>query len=95
MDETTDVSVLDTFGLDYVKLLGAGVTDSAWQSAATDIARTGFPLKCELLTKSSGDIYAQDEAVLVRPDGLVAASWPVVSFVDATPKERLAAVLPR
>ena len=93
MDEANDASVLDTFGLDYVLLLAPGVTGSAWQSAATDIATTGFPLKCELLTKSSGDIYAQDEAVLVRPDGIVAASWSASLSAEATPQECLAAVL--
>ena len=95
MDEATDISVLDTFGLDYVLLLGAGVTDSAWPSAATDIASTGFPLKCELLTKSSGDIYPQDEAALVRPDDIVAASWSASLAAEATPQECAAAVLPR
>ncbi len=75
LDDAAHTSVLDLFGSEYVLLTGA---DSGGRIAAVErLADSGFPIRAEALPTSAfdGGLYREDEDVLVRPDGIVAARF--------------------
>ena len=72
LDPHRKVSTLDWFGTDYVVMLCQGEHDG-WQSAVNGYRDRGFPIRIEQMRHAANTPYAESEAVLVRPDGVVAA----------------------
>ena len=61
--------MLDEFGRDYVLLVGNDATAAeTWSHPA--VRQVATPMSAP---------YDQDDAVLVRPDGVVAGRWPADS----------------
>ena len=76
LDAARTTSTLDLFGDGFVLLTGDRTT---WGSAAASARTTGVPLRLEDRDPTAwAGIYGihPDGAVLVRPDGYVAARWP-------------------
>ena len=71
LDAQRRVSTLDWFGTDYVVMLGQDRPD--WQTAVDAVRSRGFPIRIERMRHAANTPYARSEAVLVRPDGVVAA----------------------
>ena len=83
LDDAKAHSTLDLFGRELVLL--TPVPDR-WQAAAYRTLVSGIPLRLRPLpTTDTRQVYgvAQSGAVLVRPDGYVAARWPAAP--DAIP----------
>jgi len=81
-DDARTASTLDLFGDDFVLLTGDGRT---WRSAA--IATAGAPIRLEDHDPATwAQLYGVDPhgAVLVRPDGYVAARWPTAPAQPGT-----------
>ena len=75
LDSAHKRSTLDWFNTHYVVVLGSGAGEASWMEAVSKVAGSGFPIRTERLPESDAAPYAQDEIVLVRPDGIVAAHW--------------------
>ena len=75
LDSTHKRSSLDWFNTDYVLILGSDAGKASWTDATSKLARSGFPIRTERLPAGDVAPYSQDEIVLVRPDGIVAAHW--------------------
>ena len=75
LDSAHKRSTLDWFNTHYVVILGGGVDEASWMEAVSKLAGSGFPIRTERLPEGDAAPYAQDEIVLVRPDGIVAAHW--------------------
>jgi putative polyketide hydroxylase len=76
LDAARTTSTLDLFGDGFVLLTGDRTT---WGSAAASARTTGVPLRLEDRDPTAwAGLYGihPDGAVLVRPDGYVAARWP-------------------
>ena len=76
LDAARTTSTLDLFGGGFVLLTG---DRTAWGSAAASARTTGVPLRVEERDPTTwAGLYGirPDGAVLVRPDGYVAARWP-------------------
>jgi putative polyketide hydroxylase len=76
-----DSSVLDLFGDGFVLL--AGPDGAAWANAAKSVAdELDVPIRAHVLPGEVAELWerrygaTRDGAVLVRPDGFVAARWP-------------------
>ncbi len=76
LDDERTLSTLDWFNTDYVAILGRDVKEAAWSQAVADLSARGFPIRIECLPDAEVAPYTQDEIVLVRPDGIIAAHWP-------------------
>ncbi len=72
LDPHRTISTLDWFGTDYVVMLCQGDHDG-WQAAVDDYRNRNFPIRIEHMRHATNTPYADSEAVLVRPDGVVAA----------------------
>ena len=95
LDPQQTVSTLDWFGTDYVVM----VCDRAYGSRLADLQiaveryrRDGFPIRVERLRHTANTPYAHSEAVMVRPDGVVAAH--TMPAEQQTPAELLQRYLP-
>lgn len=75
LDSAHERSSLDWFNTDYVVIPGGGVDEAPWREAASKLAGGGFPIRTERLPGDDVAPWSQDEIVLVRPDGIVAAHW--------------------
>ena len=75
LDSAHERSSLDWFNTDYVVIPGGGVDEAPWTGAASKLAGSGFPIRTERLPGDDVAPWSQDEIVLVRPDGIVAAHW--------------------
>ncbi len=75
LDSAHERSSLDWFNTDYVVISGGGVDEAPWTEAASKLAGSGFPIRTERLPGDDVAPWSQDEIVLVRPDGIVAAHW--------------------
>ncbi len=94
LDPHRSVSTLDWFGTDYVVMLCQGERADwrAWE-AAVDACRTrGFPIRIEPMRHGANTPYAESEAVVVRPDGVVAAHTTAAD--PRSPQEVLERYLP-
>lgn len=76
LDSAHRGSTLDWFTTDYVTVLGSAVDEAPWARAVSKLAGNGLPIRTERLPEGDVAPWSQDEAVLVRPDGIVAAHWP-------------------
>ena len=77
LDTSRTTSMLDLFTSGFVLLTSA---PTAWQAAVTAAARSGVPVRLEdPRVQGWTDAYGVGSggAVLVRPDGYVAARWPL------------------
>ena len=72
LDPHRTVSTLDWFGNDYVVMLCQG-EHPGWQSAVDHYRSRGFPIRVEQMRHAVNTPYAESEAVVVRPDGVIAA----------------------
>lgn len=72
LDEGGDRSVLDCFGKDFIVLAGPHA-DPMIQRSVDELARAGVPIRAEEMASSTGDLYPEHQAFVVRPDGIVAA----------------------
>ena len=43
------------------------------QRSVDELARAGVPIRAEEMASSTGDLYPEHQAFVVRPDGIVAA----------------------
>lgn len=75
LDSVNRASTLDWFNTDYVLVMGSDVDGACWADAVSKFAARGFPIRTERLPAGNAAPYSQDELVLVRPDGIVAAHW--------------------
>ncbi len=95
LDESWTRSVLDWNGLGYTAVLGAHVDPAPWRDAADAIARSGFPIRTELLPEvEAASPYDNGEVVLMRPDGIVADHWEASGVGAGEEAERLRRMLP-
>ncbi len=94
LDDEETRSILDAFGTDYVVVLREGPDEAAWVDAVRPIQDRGFPLRIERCASSrlDGTPYEPEQAVLVRPDLIVAGH--VRRGEAADPGAFLAGVLP-
>ena len=92
LDPHRQVSTLDWFGTDYVVMLCQGEHDG-WQSAVNSYRDRGFPIRIEQMRHSANTPYAESEAVVVRPDGVVAAHTTATD--PRSPADILQQYLPR
>lgn len=76
LDAARTRSTLDLFGTGFVV---CAPDPAGWDAGVRHAAAAGIPLRCAPLPRDAADAYGIDEggAVLVRPDGYVAARWPV------------------
>ena len=82
-------SVCDWFGTTHVLLAGVGVTHQPWQNAVDQFAHD-YPLVYRAMPQHDAQgIYADDELVLVRPDGVIADHWRAGDFDDEAAVKRL------
>ncbi|MGI9613712.1 MAG: hypothetical protein ACR2QO_12430, partial [Acidimicrobiales bacterium] len=83
VDEAETVSVLDWYGSGYVALLGPDCSHDDWAQALKERRGGGFPLEVRQLPADLDvEPYARNEAVLVRPDGIIADHWPAEGSPD-------------
>ena len=83
------LSVCDWFGTTHVLLAGVGVTHQPWQNAVDQFAHD-YPLVYRAMPQHDPQgIYADDELVLVRPDGVIADHWRAGDFDDEEAVKRL------
>ncbi|MDE2747309.1 MAG: FAD-dependent monooxygenase [Chloroflexota bacterium] len=75
LDPHRTVSTLDWFGADYVVMLCPGdqAVQADWRSAVDARRARGFPIRVEPMRHAANTPYADSQAVVVRPDGVVAA----------------------
>ncbi len=94
LDEERRRSILDLFGTGYVVVLAEGADATAWSEAVGALQRGGFPARIERLEGAQlrGTPYEGEEAVVVRPDLVVAAH--VAAGEAAIPSALLGAILP-
>ena len=66
--------MLDLFGTEYVVLVTHAAAESGWADAVGELRRRGFPLRIERCHASqlAGTPYADEQAVVVRPDSVAA-----------------------
>ena len=76
LDSAHESSTLDWFTTDYMAALGSDVDEASWSDAVSKLAGSGFAIRTERLPEGDVAPWSQDEVVLVRPDGIVAAHWP-------------------
>ena len=91
LDSAHKTSTLDWFNTGYVAVLGSDVDEAPWAGAVSKLAASGFPIRTERLPAGDVAPWSQDEIVLVRPDGIVAAHW--LSHA-AAPLRLLSGILP-
>ena len=73
VDEQQRHSLLDEFGWEYLVVRG-GPAAPELGAQVEHLADSGFPIRrIDLPTDAGADLYATDETVVVRPDGVVAA----------------------
>ena len=78
LDQGQHRSIIDLFGADFVVV--AGRPSTAVDAALAELNGQGLPVRAETLPDhavADESLYSADEALLVRPDGFVAARWPV------------------
>ncbi|MCY3557169.1 MAG: FAD-dependent monooxygenase [Chloroflexi bacterium] len=94
LDPQRTLSTLDWFGTDYVVMIcGADEAEgAAWRSSVDDYRARGFPIRIEQMLHATNTPYAESEAVMVRPDGVVAAH--TVRGDSRSPSELLDRYLP-
>jgi 2-polyprenyl-6-methoxyphenol hydroxylase-like FAD-dependent oxidoreductase len=85
VDSAQTTSVLDWFGRSYVLLLGPHCSRPAWSAALATLPPDTVPLTLQQLpdTQSTGP-YRPNEAVLVRPDGIIAQRQATADGADAS-----------
>ena len=83
VDEEETESVIDWYGEGYVLVLGSGCALEAWNRALAERPAGGVPLMVRQLPAAAPpEPYAREEAVLVRPDGIIADHWPAAGDPD-------------
>lgn len=76
VDTAETVSVLDWYGSGYVVLLGPHCPLDNWAEALERSSDGGVPVELhQLPAECDSEPYAQDEVVLIRPDGIIADHW--------------------
>lgn len=87
-------STLDWFGADYVVMLCPSdqAVQADWRSAVDACRARGFPIRIEPMRHAANTPYADSQAVVVRPDGVVAAH--TTASDPRTPAEILDRYLP-
>ena len=89
LDTEKTLSVCDWLGTTHVLLAGVGVTHLPWQNGVDQLAND-CPLVYRAMPQHDAQgIYADDELVLVRPDGVIADHWCADNFDDEAAVERL------
>ncbi|BFM15725.1 FAD-dependent monooxygenase [Maricurvus nonylphenolicus] len=91
IDEAANKSIYDWFGFDYVLALGEGANEAEWVEAVEAIRAQGFPIRIEHLPNQQYTPLDHEQAILIRPDRIVAAHW---KKVEEAPKDLLARYLP-
>ncbi len=91
LDPHRNVSTLDWFGTEYVVMLCQGEHDG-WRSAVNGYRQRGFPVRIEQMRHAANTPYAESEAVVVRPDGVIATH--TTRSDSRAPDELLAQFLP-
>ena len=85
LDAAQTHSLLDHCGREYLLVL-TPTADNRWESAAQTLRDQGVPLLVQRLTPAQVDssVYAQQTAVLVRPDLIVTTNAPSGQNIDPT-----------
>ena len=75
LDEENGVAMLDAFGTHYVVVVRDGADGDRWEAAIEPLTDRGFPIRLQRCTPGQlrGTPYEGEEAVIVRPDLIVAA----------------------
>ncbi len=85
LDEENDRSILDLFGAEYVVVVTSGDDATGWDEAVSALQGRGFPIHVERCDAGAleGTPYEGEEAVVVRPDGIIAGHVGRGEAVDA------------
>ncbi|MGI9326333.1 MAG: FAD-dependent monooxygenase [Pseudomonadales bacterium] len=77
LDDAKTESILDRCGTDYQLILTPNA-NTEWEQAADDLRKGGFPIQLTRLTQEQANstVYADQAAVLVRPDLIVVTHAP-------------------
>lgn len=95
VDAEGATSILDWVGTEYALVLGARVDELSWQEAVTKLRGLGLPITLRQLPSDlRSEVYADDDVILIRPDGIIVDHWKNDSVSIADRDNRLRCHIP-